>query len=72
MTLTQGTRLGPDEILASVGAGGMGEIFTARDTRLERTVAVKVPPSHLSPPGEETSPPIALVQNWTVLMRQAK
>ena len=42
MTLAAGTRLGPYEIVASIGAGGMGEVYRARDTRLERTVAVKV------------------------------
>jgi len=52
VTLATGTRLGPYEILAPLGAGGMGEVYRARDTRLERTVAVKVLPSHLSSSAE--------------------
>ncbi|HSS45337.1 MAG TPA: protein kinase, partial [Thermoanaerobaculia bacterium] len=48
MTLPAGTRLGPYEILSPLGAGGMGEVYRARDTRLDRTVAVKVLPQHLS------------------------
>src|ERR1017187_5207013 len=48
MALTPGTKLGPYEIVAPLGAGGMGEVYRARDTRLDRTVAIEILPSHLS------------------------
>ena len=48
MSLTSGTHLGPYEILAAIGAGGMGEVYRARDTRLDRTVAIKVLPEALA------------------------
>ena len=48
--LATGTRLGPYEIVAPLGAGGMGEVYRAKDTRLDRTVAIKVLPDHLSSP----------------------
>ncbi len=48
MTLTAGTRLGPYEIVAPIGAGGMREVYRARDGRLGREVAVKVLPAGLS------------------------
>jgi Tol biopolymer transport system component len=48
MPLSTGARLGPYEILSPIGAGGMGEVYKGRDTRLERIVAIKVLPPHLS------------------------
>lgn len=48
MPLAPGTKLGPYEILSPLGAGGMGEVYRARDTRLERSVAIKILPAHLS------------------------
>ena len=48
MSLTSGTRLGPYEVLSAIGAGGMGEVYRARDTKLDRDVAIKVLPSHLA------------------------
>ena len=48
MALTSGTKLGPYEIESPLGAGGMGEVYRAKDTRLDRTVAIKILPAHLS------------------------
>src|ERR1700687_3155650 len=48
MALTSGTKLGPYEIVTPLGAGGMGEVYRARDTRLDREGAIKGLPSHLS------------------------
>jgi serine/threonine protein kinase len=48
MSLSAGDRVGPYEILAPIGAGGMGEVYRARDSRLDREVAVKVLPEHLA------------------------
>ncbi len=48
MALAPGVRLGPYEVLAAIGKGGMGEVYKARDTRLDRTVAIKVLPEHVA------------------------
>src|SRR5579864_3583223 len=52
MSLATGTRLGPYEIVASIGAGGMGEVYKARDTRLNRDVAIKVLPQSFAEDGD--------------------
>lgn len=59
MPLSPGTRLGPYEILAPVGAGGMGEVYKGRDTRLNRDVAVKVSKDHFSERFEREAQAIA-------------
>jgi len=48
MSLSAGTKLGPYQITDQIGAGGMGEVYSATDTRLDRTVAIKVLPEHLA------------------------
>ena len=48
MPLAAGDKLGPYEVLAPIGTGGMGEVYKARDTRLDRTVAIKVLPEHIA------------------------
>ncbi len=48
MAIAPGSRLGPYKIHSALGAGGMGEVYRAKDTRLDRTVAIKVLPSHLA------------------------
>ena len=56
MPLAAGTRLGPYEVLGPIGAGGMGEVYRARDTRLDRKVAVKVLPARLSDDSDRAGP----------------
>ncbi len=55
MALTPGTNFGPYEIQSRLGAGGMGEVYRARDTRLDRTVAIKILSTHLSDNAEAKS-----------------
>ncbi len=52
MSIASGTRIGPYEILSPIGAGGMGEVYRARDSRLQRDVAIKVLPQDFSKDAE--------------------
>jgi serine/threonine protein kinase len=64
--LIPGTRLGPYEITAAIGAGGMGEVFRARDTRLNRDVAIKVlPAAFAQDPERPRGPGWALTRSLT-------
>lgn len=65
-----GTRLGPYEIIAPLGAGGMGEVYRARDTRLSREVAVKVLPQHLSAHPNAQHRSAHVILNWTELVKR--
>ena len=63
MPLAAGTRFGPYEILAAIGSGGMGEVYKARDTRLNRTVAVKVAAEQFSERFEREAHAIAALNH---------
>src|SRR6058998_3027050 len=54
MPLTSGTRLGPYEIVSAIGAGGMGEVYRARDTRLDRIAALKILPIEVASDQQRT------------------
>src|SRR5437879_603358 len=63
MTCSAGTRLGPYEIVSSIGAGGMGEVWKARDTRLGRTVAIKISAAQFSQRFEREAQAIAALNH---------
>lgn len=79
MSLRPGTRLGPYEVIGPLGAGGMGEVFKARDTRLERSVAIKILPAEFAQKrlidarvGEEPpAAPLSVVQHFDHELRAA-
>src|SRR5437762_6512799 len=66
MSLSTGTRLGPYEILAPIGAGGMGEVYKARDTRLGRIVALKVSKSEFSERFEREARAVAALNHSNI------
>lgn len=76
MALPSGTKLGPYEILAPLGAGGMGEVYRAKDTRLDRAVAIKVLASHLSASpelkqrSEREARSVTLLTNWPAELKK--
>ena len=68
MALAAGTRLGPYEVRDQIGAGGMGEVYRATDTRLDRTVAIKVLPEQVG--GDPRSGGVGAYPRLTSLMMQ--
>ncbi|MEO6119914.1 MAG: hypothetical protein ABIP12_04425 [Terriglobales bacterium] len=81
MPIASGTKLGPYEVMSAIGAGGMGEVYQARDLRLERVVAIKVLPTHLSANVDlrlrfereakvTTTPRLTMVTNWTAKLKK--
>ena len=78
MSLATGTRLGPYQVGAQIGAGGMGEVYRATDTNLGRDVAIKVLPAGVAQDAERlevlapgvTQPPLQVIINWPALLQR--
>lgn len=66
MPLSAGDKLGPYEIVAPIGAGGMGEVYKARDTRLDRTVAVKISQENFSERFEREARAVAALNHSNI------
>ncbi len=70
MALAVGTKLGPYEVVAAIGAGGTGEVYRARDSKPDRDLSADGQKFLMVDSGITSSPPLTLLQNWPAMLRK--